>query len=295
MSPRLNKYSATIKRTVFPIGEGGLSFLYSDQGFEQKVVLLHGIPASSELWRDAMIALSHEPMGIYAPDLPGYGATRFPLSDDFSLKGAAEKIAWWIAHHLKQPVWLVGHDLGGAVAQILAVRFPQWVERLTLVNSPFDRSWPVWPVRVFRMVARAGLFRWVARHGLVVNPYTRRKLRQGFYRSGTFSAEKIRHVFWRHKLDAQGGAEQFARHLVALDNGQTAGVAGKLQELNIPVQLIWGMRDHYQPWSRVGARLAKALPAPRIHFLEKCGHYVPLEAPGELASLLTEWNLTLKV
>ena len=295
MSPRLNKYTTTIKRTVFPIGGGGLSFLYTDKGFEQKVVLLHGIPASSELWRDTMIEMSREPLDLYAPDLPGYGATHFPLTEDFSLSGAADKLARWVEHHLKQPVWLVGHDLGGAVAQIMAVRYPQWVERLTLVNSPFDRSWPVWPVRVFRLVARLGLFSWVARHNLVVNPYTRRKLRQGFYRSNSFSAEKIHHVFWRHKLDINGGAEQFARHLLALDNRQTAALLPALKKLAMPVQLVWGMRDHYQPWPRVGARLAAALPAPKIHFLEQCGHYVPLEAPSELAALLAEWNLALKV
>ncbi|RMH63098.1 MAG: alpha/beta hydrolase [Calditrichaeota bacterium] len=290
MAPRLNKFSAPLRRTVFPIGQGGLSYLYSDQDFDTTIVLLHGIPASSELWRDVMIHLRHELFGVYAPDLPGYGYTRFPVDEDFSLAGAAEKISYWIRHKLGKKVWVVGHDLGGAVAQILAVHYPEWVARLTLINSPFNRSWPVFPVRLFRLAARSGLYPWIARHGLVVNPYTCHKIRQAFYQSDTYSREKINHIFWRNKLNNEEGARQFARHLQALDNRQTRQIVNKLRDLPMPVQLIWGMRDHYQPWKRVGRKLEQALPSPTVIQLQDCGHYVPLEKPRALSETLINWE-----
>ena len=293
MAPRLNKYTATIRRTVFPMAQGGLSYLYSDQDFDITVVLLHGIPTSSELWRDVMICLRHELYGVYAPDLPGYGYTRFPENDDFSLAGAAEKIYYWIRFGLKKKVWLIGHDLGGAVAQILAVSHPEWVSRLTLVNSPFSRSWPVFPVRLFRLAARFGIYPWIARHGLVINPYTQHKIRQAFYQSQTYSDEKIKRIFWRNKLNDETGIRQFACHLCALDNRQTERIAPQLRTLSIPVQLIWGMKDHYQPWRRVGMRLSQALPSPQIVQIDNCGHYVPLENPEVLSKALTGWEVTV--
>jgi pimeloyl-ACP methyl ester carboxylesterase len=76
-----------------------------------------------------------------APDLPGYGRTRLPSSADHSLAGAAELLVAWLADEIG-PAWVVGHDAGGAVAQLFAARHPELVARLSLTNSIADGSWP---------------------------------------------------------------------------------------------------------------------------------------------------------
>ena len=290
MTRPINKFSHHIKRTKTSIGDSELSYLYIDQNYDIPIIFLHGIPSSAELWREIMVEISKKQFGVYAPDLAGYGYTRLPQNGDYSLSGSANLLAHWIKKKFNKPVWIVGHDIGGAVAQILSVNFPSVVSRLTLCNSPIGKSWPVLPVRIFKLFAHLGLFPFIAKHGLVPNPYTISKMRAAFFDSDLLSKEKIKRIFWTGKIYNEEGRKQFARHLKALDNKQTKSITTRFSHLTLPVQLVWAKNDYYQPWSTVGSKLEMAIPNTTTFLIAKAGHYLPIEKPSELTKALLQWH-----
>jgi pimeloyl-ACP methyl ester carboxylesterase len=225
-----------------------------------------------------------------APDLPGYGQTRPDPGHDLSLAGAAEIVAAFLDTLGLGPVWLVGHDLGGGVAQVFASRYPQRLSRLTLGDTVAEDSWPVTPIRLFRAIARLGLYPAVAAARLVPNPYAWWELRRGFADSRRLLPEDARRVFWDGKVSAPEGRRLFAAHLRALDPAQTVAAAPGLASLSVPVQLLWAAQDRFQTWENVGQRLAALLPEPRVDLVKDAGHFLPLERPREYAQALLAWG-----
>jgi len=272
MTRLINKFSHPIRRSKTAIGDSEISYLHIDQNDDFPIIFLHGIPSSAELWREVIVQISKDHFGVYAPDLAGYGQTRLPKNGDYSLAGSANLLAGWIKKKFNKPVWIVGHDIGGAVAQILSVNYPEIIKRLTLCNSPIAKSWPVLPVRMFKVIAQLGLFPFIAKTGLVPNPYTKSKMKAGFFNSDLLSKEKIKRIFWTGKLYDEEGRQQFARHLKALTNQQTKEIVYKFEDFNLPVQLIWARNDYYQPWLTVGSKLEKAFPNTSTYLIAKAGH-----------------------
>lgn len=105
-----------------------------EQGDGTPVVLLHGIPTSPELWRKVIPRLS----GVrgLAWEMVGYGRS-IPegIGRDISVARQADYLAAWMRQLGFGKAVIVGHDLGGGVAEILAVRHPELCEGLFLTNA----------------------------------------------------------------------------------------------------------------------------------------------------------------
>lgn len=266
-----------------------LSVLEAGPEDGEPVVLLHGIPTGAELWRDVLARLGDAGYRAYAPDLPGYGLTRVPDDADHSLAGAAALVAAWLRDRGIGPVWLVGHDLG-ASAQILAVRHPDLVARLSLTNTVVEDTWPVWPVKLLRLAARAGLYPALVRLRLFPNPYLHRELRRAFADPDRLTDDHLQRVFFDGKVHDAERRRAFQRHVAAITNDDTVAVADDLADLDVPCQLVWGMDDPFQPWELAGVRLAELLPDPAVTQLPDCGHFTPLECPDRLIEALLRWR-----
>lgn len=277
----------TVHRENVVVGDATVSALVVGEG--QPVVLLHGIPTSAEVWRPLFDPLVAAGFQVLAVDLPGYGATRLPASAAYSLAGAAALLARWMDQQDLPSAWVVGHDAGGAVAQVLAVAHPERVARLTLVNSIADGSWPAPRARVATLAARLGLYRVAARIGIVPNPYLRWQIRRGFADPATAASVDVDAIVWDTKVSDPAGRRAFERHLAALDPADTARIVPGLRQLAMPCQLVWGMGDVFQRWETAGQRLEQLLPSPAVTNLDDCGHFVPLDCPDRLAAAMMDW------
>jgi pimeloyl-ACP methyl ester carboxylesterase len=288
------KTSDTIKsspqRKQVIVDNAQLSVLVAGPANGAPIVLLHGMPAGAELWRTVLAKLSEAGYRVYAPDLPGYGLTHLSEDGDYSLASAAELVAAWLRQEGIGPVWLVGHDLGGGVAQILVVRHPELVERLTMGDTVAEDSWPVTPIRLFHLVAKAGLYPALAAARMVPNPYARRELRRAFADPAQLDAETAQRVFWDGKVTDPRGRREFAKHLAALDPGQTVEIAKHLKKIKVPVLLIWAKEDRFQPWETVGKRLEALLSNPDVVLIDDAGHFLQLERPEAYVEALLTWQ-----
>jgi pimeloyl-ACP methyl ester carboxylesterase len=107
----------------------GVPMRWTEEGEGFPVVLLHGIPTSPALWRHVMPQVRGG--RCLAFELVGYGDSIPAGRDrDISVARQADYLLAWLDHLGVEPAVLVGHDLGGGVAQIAAVREPRRCARL---------------------------------------------------------------------------------------------------------------------------------------------------------------------
>ncbi len=98
---------------------GDARVAYVDQGSGPPVLLLHGCPFSSFVWRNVISRLSGR-FRCIAPDLRGLGDTETPLGADWSVRSQMQMVVGLLDALGLEKVHVVGHDQGGAVAQLLA-------------------------------------------------------------------------------------------------------------------------------------------------------------------------------
>jgi pimeloyl-ACP methyl ester carboxylesterase len=126
-----------------------LTYRWLETGAGIPVILIHGIPTSPELWRRVVPLVPGA--GLLAWEMVGYGRSRsHGLGADISVKAQANHLGRWLDEvGIDKPV-LVGHDLGGGVAQIAGTRQPERVAGIVLCNSIAYDSWPIPSVKAMR-------------------------------------------------------------------------------------------------------------------------------------------------
>lgn len=102
-----------------------------------KIVALHGWQDNAASFIPLGEALALHPqwsVELLAVDLPGHGhSSPFPVTQGYSLWDYAQSIVLWLSE-LKQPVWFLGHSLGGMIAQIICAARPQRVKGLVTLD-----------------------------------------------------------------------------------------------------------------------------------------------------------------
>src|SRR5215472_2733735 len=113
----------------------GLRFFFVDEGHGTPVVLLHGFPDTSFLWRHQLPALVGAGFRVVAPDLRGRGQSDRPERvGDYRLSTSLTDVAGLLDALSIARAHVVGHDWGAAVAWILAALRPERVERLVALS-----------------------------------------------------------------------------------------------------------------------------------------------------------------
>jgi pimeloyl-ACP methyl ester carboxylesterase len=140
---------------------------WEEQGEGRPVVFVHGIPTSPRLWRHVIPQVRGA--RCMAWEMVGYGASIEEGHErDISVAKQADYLAGWMRTvGLEEGAFVVGHDLGGGVTQILAVRHPGLVRGLVLTNAVCYGSWPIPSVKAMRAMGSVverlpdGIFRLV--------------------------------------------------------------------------------------------------------------------------------------
>ena len=252
-----------------------------ERGSGMPLVLLHGTPASPQLWRDVTPRIADA--RCLALDLVSLGATGNRGGDHaLSLSAQADLVAMWLDRVGIGRAVLAGHGLGGGVAQILAVRNPEFCAGLFLANTAAYNS-PLLPA----MRALRGL-RGAIHH--LPNPLFRLLMRW-LIRRGHEAAERAEAalaVHWPHYA-RNGGARTFARQVGVLDVCDMLAIADGLTRLRVPTRLVWGTGDDVHG-TEYGERLAQDLRAP-LRRIEGAKHFTPEDYPDITAGQI---NLLLE-
>jgi pimeloyl-ACP methyl ester carboxylesterase len=254
----------------------GADLAYVDEGQGPPVVLLHGFPTSSHLWRDLVPMLAPRFRAI-APDLLGYGDSTRPVDpEELTIRAQARHVGQLLDGLGVTEFAAVGHDIGGGVAQLLALE-----GRATTLILADSISFDSWPIEAVKMLQAADPEQ--ADEELVTGVVTL-ALETGMAVPERLSDED-RAEYLRPWL-----AEPSSLFLAArgIEGVGLTGTEDRLAALDARVLVIWGEEDAYQP-APLAERLGEALPGATVALLPGCGHFVTEDAPEAVLPLITEY------
>jgi len=262
------------------IDVGGARLYYyaaGTRGGGEPIVLLHGFPTSSHLWGRVV---PHLPDGhrVVVLDLLGYGRSDRPQSAALGVKAHAERVIALLDALGIQYACIVGHDLGGGIAQAMALRWPQRVSRLGLVSSVAYDDWPVREIKLAR--AMLPLTRHLPPTWLL--SFLRTELLRGYTdrELGGHSIERYVKPFATAE-----GRDAFVEHLLALDPTETAALAPRLKDIVAPTMIVAGAHDPFIAIA-TAERLSRDVPGATLDVLPNARHFVPEESPEALGAAI---------
>lgn len=286
---KLDGFSAN-KRFV---SVGDTRVAYYEEGEGEPLLLLHGCPFSSFIWRRVVPLLSPEHRCL-APDLLGLGDTEAPFNADWSLRSQAAMILGFLDALRIQRADVIGHDHGGALAQLLAAEHADRIGRLVIANAEAYDNWPSADelpfVRATQIPllgdlvlwawSRRALFRWTLVDAKAVHDarVLTGELLDGYIRANLGDRRR------------RAKAKRFlAGQLDPANNRVTLELLKGLRRFDHPTLLIWAADDpHFGPqW---GERLCGDIPgAVRLELLPETGHLLMEERPERFAELVGEF------
>lgn len=265
------------------VGPADLAVAESGDPADPAVVLVHGFPTHSVLWRDVARSLEGDAWCL-APDLLGLGDTRVSPYEDFGAPVQAETLLDWLDGRGIERAVFVGHEQGGAVVQQVVAGHPERVAGLVLVDSVAYDNWPTpFATQVMRLARTPGLD--VVAYALDLPRRVVHNAHVGFGRAvwdPASLAPDIVEELLRPLLTAEG-RERARRFLLAGDARVTLECVPGIRAYRGPAAVVWGADDAYLSPSW-GTRLADDLPgAEGLSLVPFCGHLVPEERPDAVA------------
>lgn len=266
----------------------GLPIRYVREGSGEPVVFLHNGGTSHAIWKEVLprIAREHE---VFALDLLGYGASAKP-GTGYLLRNYEVMLADFVDSQVRAPVSLVGNCMGSAISLMFAMRRPQDVRALVLINPLTEATFLAgWLGTMLRMRKTA--------------PALMRPLQDGLSRL------RLPDFMAKQSLLFQLGKEGRARGVHEMDDlCACASSEGQLQSLLEvfddlesygsldafvpdegfpPICTIWGLENRVLS-PKAGRRLNAKLKPRREAWLSGCGHLPMLEKPAEVGAIIEE-------
>lgn len=245
---------------------------------EPRLMLLHGFAASVFSWREVMPPLAARGT-VIAYDRPAFGLTARPMPDEWSGTspyGADAQVELAIglmdALGIERAI-LVGNSAGGTIAALTALRHPQRVRALILVDAAIFSS------------SHAPFYQplMTTPQGRRIGPLVARQIKEwgiAFAQSAWHDPSKITPEIWTgytRPLRAENWDRALWEFTAA---SRPTELAARLRELTLPTLVITGDDDRIVPMER-SVRLARELPNAQLVVISQCGHVPHEECPAE--------------
>jgi pimeloyl-ACP methyl ester carboxylesterase len=289
----MNIDSFSLRKRCIPLKAGRVA--YYEEGAGEPVVLLHGCPFSSYIWRNIIPRLSSS-FRCLAPDLLGLGDTETLPNAEWSLAAQTEMVIEFLDVLGLNCVNIVGHDHGGAVAQIIAADYPERINRLVLANVEAFDNWPSADEKPFILATQLPVLGRIVLWLWSFRPLARLMLSTGsaVYNKETLTTELVSGFVHANLGDSHRRAKTqrfLAGQLNKQNNHRTLEIVEGLHRFNRPTMILWGEADpHFGPeWAE---RLQREIPGVRwLEIVPATGHLAMEEQPEKFASLLLSFFL----
>lgn len=267
----------------------GVNVHYKEAGLgDTALLLLHGFASSTYSWREVTEPLA-EDARVVAFDRPAFGLTERPMPGDFpngvnpytADAQAGLTVGLMDELDIKQAV-LVGNSAGGTIATYTALRYPERVKALVLVDPAIYAGGgsPSW--------ARPLLTTPQARR---IGPILVRNIRDWGYQFGQSAwhdPSKFTEEIWAN-YSKPLQAENWDRALWELTQAsRPLDLDQRLDELGVPVLVITGDDDRIVPTEQ-SIRLAGEIPGAELAVLPNCGHVPQEECPSAFLAAVEDF------
>ncbi len=279
----------------------GFRMHYVDEGEGEPILLLHGEPTWSYLYRKFIPPLSRHHR-VIAPDHMGFGKSETPDGREYTLEAHCSNLRALVEELDLRDVTLVVQDWGGPIGTVLAARMPERIRRFVVMNAIFgvdrgvreERLTP-WFEMVDGLERRGQLEAVLGNLGVLVAGVM---LNLGLQRREVMTDTWIRAYSAPFPTVADcRGAIAFpleALHLERIRETMKAALP-KLFELGqagTPALMIEGMMDR-AIWPHVALAGFRAFfPGGRVHEVPGAGHFIQEDAPDVVIPLIEDFLST---
>jgi 4,5:9,10-diseco-3-hydroxy-5,9,17-trioxoandrosta-1(10),2-diene-4-oate hydrolase len=250
--------------TNIQLGEFDARYLTGGQG--EPVIFIHGGGSGSKSWLQIAKNLSKYHT-VYVPDLPGFGATS--LKDaQFTLLDYVSFIEYFSNYLGLDRFSLIGHSIGGYMAAQYALKYPDKVSKLVLVNSlGLGKEIALWVRVLSSAIFRKGL-------GQPLLAILK----------AVWNLARLLHSPFNYAIPISQIKVDIGKYITNLE-GQTIVLLNSLSQLLMPTLIVWGARDTIVPVKQAYVA-AQAIANCELRIFEECGHSVHSQKPGEFSELL---------
>lgn len=287
--------SLTVDPNEYPftshwLERSGARLHYVDEGTGPAILLLHGNPAWSYLYRHVIKTLRAEARCI-APDYPGFGFSGHPQDYGYTPREHADWVSALIDHLGLTNIILVCHDWGGPIGLSIATQRPQDFAGLVILNTwcwrPNLRSMIFslimgshFPGRYLQL--KKNFFaRTVVPNSIFHKEKVTAVLRKAY--TGPFPTEASRIGTWVFPREIRRSADW-----LAATNAHLHRLRDK------PAALVWAMKDPAFGHPSCLARWQTLFPHARVDTLEDASHYLQEDRPDRIVdairSVLERWK-----
>jgi pimeloyl-ACP methyl ester carboxylesterase len=284
--------TANTKATYHTVTVDGLDLFYREAGTPQRpaVLLLHGFPTSSHMYRELIPMLATD-YHVIAPDYPGFGQSSAPDAAEFAytFDHLAEIMESFLKHIGCTRFALYMQDYGSPVGFRIAEKHPEWVSALLLQNANayveginMEAFAPVQPFWAKRTKETEAPVRGFLAAGTTKFQYTH----------GTRNPSAISPDNWLHDqtlLDRPGNDRIQLALLHDYQNNipRYEGWQAYLRLHQPPTLITWGKNDPF--FTEAGARAyLRDLPKAELHLFDT-GHFALEEDGPAIAALILDF------
>ena len=238
-------------------------FRYIESGSDgPNLMLLHGLFGALSNFEGIINRFSAN-YNVVVPMLPIY---EMPILE-VSVSGLVDFVNRFVTYKGYDKVNLLGNSLGGHIALLYALGYPERITSITLTGSSglfesaFGTAFP-----------KRGDYE-----------YIKKKTADTFYDPEVASQELVDEVFGI--VNDRGKA---IRVVATAKSAVRHNLADKLKNIKAPTLLIWGQQDNVTP-PFVGEKFHELIANSRLHFIDKCGHAPMMEKPEDFKVLLEDF------
>jgi haloalkane dehalogenase len=254
--------------------EGGIAYrevVPDEPGDADPVLLVHGFPQSSYMWRDLLPGVAAAGRRAIAPDLVGYGDS--PPDRPATWERHVEALERFRAGLGLESLVLVNHDWGGLISMRWALDHEVPLSGLVVSNTGFfpDGEWH----------GMAAAMRTEGQGEALMDSVSQEGLAAMLGQMGSGFDDRAVAEYWKG-FSTEEGRRGMLELYRSGDFAKLEPYQGKLAELGIPTLVLWGEDDEYAPVA--GAyRFGKEIPGVKLVILEHAGHFVWEDDPERCA------------
>ncbi len=272
--------SRTLSDHFVEVADLRLHYLAAGEG--DPVLLLHGWPTSSHLWRNVIgpIAKNYR---VIALDLPGFGQSDKPLDVSYSFRYFERVLSGFLDSLEIDRTSLVVHDLGGPIGLYWACQNSDRLDKLALLNTLVYPE-VSWAVVLFVTAIRLPIVR-----SVMASPWgLKMALRIGIHDRSRLTNETIR--AFQAPFETQEARRALLKAGCNLSGKGFVEIAQWLTSLEAPLCGIYGERDRILPdIARTMKRVQNDVPHAKVTPMRDCGHFLQEERPEHIGRLLTDF------
>lgn len=251
------------------------------EGSGETLVFLHGWPTNAQLWAAQVDALKHK-YQVITLDWLGFGQSDKPLEHNYTFSSQKDILDRVLSELVPadQKVTLIGHDIGGPPAILWASENPERVQRLILLNTVlFTMKTPLDAFSEILLSLPITKDIFVSSFGL------KQVLKTNTKSSGQGLNERIETILAPYQTAPKAlKRKTLESPLHHGRNNELQSLSTQFRQLDIEKHLVIARRDplcyaHIQ-------RLSEENTEVPAHYLDKCGHFIPIDQPEQLNAVL---------